>query len=246
MTTVGEPHVDLHNERQRHYFETTDQRTLRPTGSRYLRRHVDRMMRFTGIEPGDRVLEVGCGLGRYTLLLDDLGVDVEGLDLSPALLGQLRRFLAGRRDIPLHGFDLLDCPPEMDGTFDAVIGFMVLHHVHDVVACLRKAAALVRPGGRVAFLEPNPWNPLYYVQITATPEMSWKLERGLLRMRPKVVLPAMEAAGLVEPAMDRFGLFPPFVTNHPAGAAIEAAAEGLPLGVASRPFALFGGRRPPA
>ena len=244
MTAVNDSDVDLHNQRQRHYFETTDQRTLRPTGSRYLRRHVQRMLRFTGIQPGDKVLEVGCGLGRYTLLMADMGVAVEGLDLSPALLEQLGRSLEGRPPIPLHGFDLLACPPEMDGTFDAVVGFMVLHHVHDVLACLQKAMALVRPGGTVVFLEPNPWNPLYYVQITLTPEMSWKLERGLLRMRPKVVLPAMEAAGLVNPSLERFGLFPPFVTNRRPGAAVEEAAERLPLPVAARPFVLFGGRRP--
>ena len=243
MTAVGDRQVDLHNQRQRHYFETTDQRTLRPTGSRYLRRHVDRMARFAAIQPGHRVLEVGCGLGRYTLLLDDRGVAVEGLDLSPALLEQMRQFMVGRREIPLHGFDLLDCPPEMNGTFDAVVGFMVLHHVHDVDACLAKAAALVRPGGRVAFLEPNPWNPLYYVQITFTPEMRWKHERGLLRMRPKVILPALVGAGLSEPSMERFGLFPPFVTNQRAGAAVEEAAERLPLGAAARPFVLFGGTR---
>lgn len=243
MTTVDEPFVDQHNQRQRDYFETTDQRTLRPTGSRYLRRHVRRMMDFAGIRAGDRVLEVGCGMGRYTMLLADEGVAVEGLDLSPTLLERLAGHLDGRR-IPLHGFDLLACPSEMSGSFDAVIGFMVLHHVHDVDACLHKATDLVRPGGRVAFLEPNPWNPLYYVQILATPEMSWAPERGMLRMRPRRMFPAMQDAGLAGVSMERFGLFPPFVTNRRAGAAVESAAERLPLTPAARPFVLLGGRRP--
>lgn len=243
MTIVGEPDVEQHNQRQREYFEGSDQRTLKPTGSRYLRRHVERMVAAAAIGPGDKVLEVGCGLGRYTLLLAERGVAIEGLDLSPALLEQLSRY-PGAAGIPLHGFDLLRCPPEMHGTFDAVIGFFVLHHVHDLEACLETATKLVRPGGRVAFLEPNPWNPLYYVQITVTPEMSWRPERGMLQMRPSRMFPAMEKAGLTGVSRELFGLFPPFITNRSLGARIESAAEGLHLGVPPRPFALFGGRRP--
>lgn len=245
MTAVSGPDVGQHNQRQRDYFEGTDQRTLKPTGSRYLRRHVDRMAQFARIGPGDRVLEVGCGLGRYTLLLAEMGVAVEGLDLSPSLLDQLGAS-PGAAHIPLHAHDLVDCPPEMHGTFDAVIGFFVLHHVHDLDACMRTAASLVRPGGRVAFLEPNPWNPLYYVQIFATPEMSWQPERGMLSMRPSRMHPTMTRAGLEDVRFQRFGLFPPFVTNRSIGARIESAAEGKPLGVAARPFALFGGDRPSA
>lgn len=243
MTVAGGPDLGQHNQRQRDYFEGTDQRTLKPTGSHYLRRHVERMTRFAGISAGDRVLEVGCGLGRYTLLLAEMGVEVEGLDLSPSLLEQLGTF-EGAEGIPLHPHDLLECPSEMLGTFDAVIGFFVLHHVHDLDACMRMAASLVRPGGRVAFLEPNPWNPLYYVQIFATPEMSWQPERGMLSMRPNLMLPTLSRAGLVNVRFERFGLFPPFVTNRKLGARIESAAESMPLGVPSRPFALFGGERP--
>jgi 2-polyprenyl-3-methyl-5-hydroxy-6-metoxy-1,4-benzoquinol methylase len=243
MTVTGGPDVGQHNQRQRAYFEGTDQRTLRPTGSRYLRRHVDRVAEFADITSGDRVLEVGCGLGRYTLLLAERGVAVEGLDLSPSLLDQLRQ-MPGAGDIPTHPHDLVDCPPEMDGTFDAVIGFFVLHHVHDLAACIRKATSLVRPGGRVAFLEPNPWNPLYYVQIFATPEMSWQPEKGMLSMRPNKIVPILNGAGLHDIRFERFGLFPPFVTNRKLGADIESAAEGKPLGVPARPFALFGGRKP--
>ena len=243
MTAVGGPDVGTHNQQQRAYFEGTDQRTLKPTGSRYLRRHVDRMAGFANLRSGDKVLEVGCGLGRYTLLLAERGIAVEGLDLSPGLLEQLgaNPEAAG---IPLHAHDLVECPPEMLGTFDAVVGFFVLHHVHDLDACMRMATSLVRPGGRVAFIEPNPWNPLYYVQIFATPEMSWQPERGMLKMRPKMMMPILSRAGLVNVTFERFGLFPPFVTNRRLGAQVESAAEDVPLGVPARPFAIFGGERP--
>lgn len=230
-----------HSRFQQEYFQKAH-RTLTRPDSPYLRRHVDRMLAFTGIAAGDRVLEVGCGTGRYTLIMAELGVRVEGLDLTPELLETLRSAAEGRFDIPLHACDLIDCPEEMTGRFDAVIGYFVLHHLHDLRASFAAMARLVRPGGVVAFLEPNPFNPLYYVQITLTPEMSWRGERGIFAMRPGVLEEAMAAAGIGDVAVQRFGFFPPFVTNMPGGEVLESAFERFPLWRPALPFQLFGGR----
>ncbi|MGH2706060.1 MAG: class I SAM-dependent methyltransferase [Actinomycetota bacterium] len=231
-----------HSRLQREYFEQAEQRTLKPTGSAYLRRHVDRMMEFARIGPGDRVLEVGAGMGRYTLILAERGVGVEAMDLSAQLLETIRGESEGR--IPVHALDIVEAPADMHGRFDAVVGFFVLHHVHDVEACLSMASRLVRPGGRVAFIEPNPSNPLYYVQIFLTPEMRWSSEKGLLRMKPQLLFPWMERAGLVDTDLRRFGFFPPFVTNLPFGVPLERAFERVPLWRPGLPFQLFGGERP--
>jgi len=245
MNPAPDPVTD-HNQYQREYFERADHPSLKPTGSLYLRRHIEAMVRFTGIKPGDRVLEVGCGMGRYTLLMAEQGIKVEGLDLSAQLLAKMQEHNTAGHDIPVHAFDLLECPPEMFGTFDAVIGFFVLHHVHDLDACFSMSAKLVRPGGHVAFLEPNPSNPLYYVQIFATPEMSFEGERGMRDMRPQTIGPAMVRAGLDSTTFTRFGYFPPFVTNQRWGARLETALERLPMWQPAHPFQLFGGERPSA
>lgn len=242
--TPGEEGFDRHNQFQRDYFERADHRTLKRAGSVYLRRHVEQMMKFADIEPGMRVLEVGCGLGRYTFLLAEMGVEVEGLDLSPQLLVQLQEINAGKYEIPTHGFDLVDSPPEMYGQFDAVIGFFVLHHVHELDRCMEVAARLVKPGGSVAFCEPNPFNPLYYIQITLTPEMRWKGERGMLKMHSDVLFPSMEKGGLAECAVNRFGFFPPFVTNLKFAPPVEDVIAGIPAIKRVLPFQLFGGKRP--
>ena len=243
MKAIDRHDAEEHNNRQRQYFEESEQRTLKPTGSLYLRRHTDVMTDFASIKPGDRVLELGCGLGRYTMLLAERGVAVEGLDLSPQLLEQLQAHNAGRFNIPVHGFDIIDAPEELYGAFDAVVGFFVLHHVHDLEACLSVATKLVKPGGHVAFLEPNPSNPLYYFQIAFTPEMAWKAERGMLKMTPKDMFPAMADAGLKHLQCKRFGLFPPFVTNRVLGAKVETKLEPLAPWHGVHPFQLFGGER---
>ncbi len=232
-----------HNQYQREYFERADHPSLKPSGSLYLRRHVEAMVRFTGVKAGERVLEVGCGMGRYTFLLAEQGIRVEGLDLSAQLLEKMREHNTEGYDIPLHPFDLLDCPPEMHEQFDAVVGFFVLHHVHDLQACFSAAAKLVRPAGKVAFLEPNPSNPLYYAQIFATPEMSWKGERGMRNMRKELLYPAMERSGLRPTSFVRFGFFPPFITNRRWGALLETKLERVPVWQGAHPFQLFGGER---
>lgn len=244
MKAIDRDQAARHNSEQRKYFEGSEQRTLKPTGSLYLRRHTDVMCDFAHIERGNRVLELGCGLGRYTMLLAEAGVAVEGLDLSPQLLEQLQAHNAGRYEIPTHGFDIIDAPQELYGTFDAVIGFFVLHHVHDLEACLSVATQLVKPGGRVAFLEPNPMNPLYYIQIAFTPEMRWPAERGMLKMTEKDMFPLMRRAGLDDLQLRRFGLFPPHITNLKLGAKIETKLDPLVPWHGFHPFQLFGGARP--
>jgi 2-polyprenyl-3-methyl-5-hydroxy-6-metoxy-1,4-benzoquinol methylase len=243
--TTDQERLRAHSRYQQEYFQRGgSRRTLARPDSPYLRRHVEKMVRFTGLGPGDRVLEVGCGTGRYTLIMAGMGLRVEGLDLTPELLDTLRADAAeAGADIPLHACDLIDCPDEMIGRYDAVIGFFVLHHLHDLDASFAAVARLVRPGGHVAFLEPNPLNPLYYVQITLTPEMSWRGERGIFKMRPEVIASAMDRAALQDVAVHRFGFFPPMVTNRPGGTALESAFERFPLWRRALPFQLFRGRR---
>lgn len=234
-----------HNRAQLRYYEQAKPGMV-PTGSPYLRRHADALVGFAGLEPGRRVLEVGCGMGRYTLLLAERGIAVEGLDLSPILLERLRAFDGGRFDVPLHLADVVDPPAELLGSFDAVVGFFALHHIHDLPASFRVMAQLLAPGGRIAFLEPNPYNPLYYVQMAVKPGMTWEGDRGMLRMRRGVLFPALAEAGLVRLAHRRFGFLPPFAANARAGPRIEAVLERVRVLEPVLPFQLFRGTLPAA
>jgi SAM-dependent methyltransferase len=188
------------------------------------------------------VLDVGCGLGRYTLPLVRRGLAVEGIDISPDLLERLERTLPAEAGVKLHLADVLDPPAELEGGFDAVLGGFVLHHIHDVPASLQAMAALARPGGALAFLEPNPFNPLYYVQMAISPTMTWEGDRGMLGMRRAPLLAAMRAAGVPEPSFERFGFFPPFLADRPRAAPVERAIESIPLLKPLLPFQLVGGR----
>ncbi|MCS7060641.1 MAG: class I SAM-dependent methyltransferase [Anaerolineae bacterium] len=235
--------IDQHNQQQRRYFEQTWKRTMQPAGTPYLRRQTDEMVRATGITAGQRVLEVGCGMGRYTFLLAERGIRIEGLDLSPVLLDRLREYDGGQYNIPLYCTDISRPPSELEERFDSVIGFFTLHHLHDLELCFRGITRLVRPGGVVAFLEPNPYNPLYYLQILFTPGMTWEGDGGLIHMRRSVLFNAMRRAGLENLELTRFGFFPPFLTNRTWGARLESILERIPLWKFALPFQIIKGRK---
>jgi SAM-dependent methyltransferase len=237
---VADPRFDLHNRSQRRYFEEHEKRRMRPAATPYLRRHVEALARYASLAPGERVLEVGCGMGRYTFLLADQGLAVEGLDLSPVLLERLRSYAGGRYDIPLHAADVADAPPALERRFDAVVGLFTLHHLHDLTRCFEGMERLLRPGGRVAFLEPNPLNPLYYVQIAVTPGMTWSGDGGIIHMRARSVAAAMRSAGLHPRPVIRFGFFPPFAANARGGRGVEQRLERLRPLRPILPFQLFG------
>ena len=235
--------VERHNAAQRSYFEGTTKATMVPRDTPYVRRHVDELVRFAGITPSDRVLEVGCGMGRYTLPLAARGVNVEGLDLSPVLLQRLRQYDGGRFGVPLHCADIADHPAALAGRFDVVAGFFMLHHLHDLELGFAALSRMLAPGGRAVFLEPNPYNPLYYVQIALTPGMTWEGDRGIVRMRRGPVFGAMGRAGLRALRLGRFGFLPPFAANTRVGAVAERMLERFPPWRPLLPFQLFAGEK---
>jgi SAM-dependent methyltransferase len=235
--------IDRHNRAQQAYFEQRVPGTMIPRATPYVRRHVDQLLSASSLDSGASVLEVGCGMGNYTFELARRGLALEGLDLSPVLLERLRAYAGDEMSVPLHCADVLDPPEELLGRFDGVVGLFTLHHLHDLEGSIASMARLISPGGRFAFVEPNALNPLYYLQIAATPGMSFGGERRLTSMRPGVILPAMRAAGLTDVRVLRYGFFPPFLVNRKAGRRLERALERvLPLHPVSA-FQLFLGVR---
>lgn len=242
---TADPGLEAHNAYQRAYYTGSHKTTMKPADSPYVRRHVDQLLAFAGVGPGDAVLDVGCGEGKYTLEIAARGVAVEGVDLTPALLDRLHAADGGRYGIRTVCADVRTLADRDDlGPYDAVVGFMCLHHMEDLDGTFAALRTVAKPGATVAFLEPNAFYPGFYAQVALTPGMTWQAERGIVRMRPGVVGAAMSRAGLRDVTVRRFGWFPPMVTNRPGGARLEDALDALPVPRLTRAFAIFGGRVP--
>ena len=123
--------------------------------------------------------------------------------------------------------------------FDRAIGFFTLHHMHDLHVAFRGVASVLRPGARIAFCEPNPYNPLYYIQIIFTPKMTWRGDSGIIDMRQPVVFPALEAAGFRHLRCETFGFFPPFVANLRGAGSVEGLLERIAPLRPALPFKIF-------
>jgi SAM-dependent methyltransferase len=134
-----------------------------------------------------RVLEIGCGTGLFTEMFARTEVQLVAIDISRALLEKAR----GRR-LPAERVQFVEGPLEeapIAGRFDAVVGSSVLHHL-DLRRALSRVYALLVPGGRVCFAEPNMLNPQVfverrfrrwfpYVSPDETAFVRWELQRHL-------------------------------------------------------------------
>lgn len=99
--------------------------------------------------PPGRLLEVGCGSGAFLQDMASRGWTVRGVEVS-----QLAARRARESGIDVHvGTVAALEPPE--APYDLVAGFMVVEHLHNVVADLSRLREWVRPGGWLVVSTPN-------------------------------------------------------------------------------------------
>lgn len=110
-----------------------------------------------------KILEIGCGAGDFsTYLLDELpACRYTGIDISGGLLEGARKRISPERATFLKG-NVEELNPDF-GTFDAVLGASILHHL-DVRKTLANICGILQPGGKVLFMEPNMKNPQVWLE----------------------------------------------------------------------------------
>ncbi len=101
------------------------------------------------IAPASQVLDLGCGTGVLTTALAALGHHVTGVDISQAMLDQIRP-VSDAGSITLRQGDVFNLP-FADASFDGVTTRWVVPHFRDWPAILAEAARVLRPGGTFVF-----------------------------------------------------------------------------------------------
>jgi len=132
-----------------------------PAGRQRATRRATLIVQAAGLTPGMRVLEIGCGTGLFTRAFAATGCHVDAIDVSPDLLAHTQS-----KQIPGHVAFRLDDAESLsyeDETYDAVVGSSILHHL-DISKSLPEMFRVLKPGGRIAFAEPNMINPQIAMQ----------------------------------------------------------------------------------
>ena len=97
---------------------------------------------------GKRVVDVGCGMGRYSYGLLKLGASVTACDQSEAALARTAELCSPFRDrLSLKKIDLLEW--NEPGDFDLAFSFGVVHHTGNTYLATENVCRKVRPGGRL-------------------------------------------------------------------------------------------------
>ena len=94
-------------------------------------------------QPGERILDLGCGTGHLTLRLAESGAQVVGLDRSLTMLAEARKNYPEMQLLAADATQMAFARP-----FDAVFSNAALHWILDAERVVECVAACLRPGGR--------------------------------------------------------------------------------------------------
>jgi demethylmenaquinone methyltransferase/2-methoxy-6-polyprenyl-1,4-benzoquinol methylase/phosphoethanolamine N-methyltransferase len=118
------------------------------------------VVEMAGIQPGDKVLDVGCGTGNLTLTAKRYAGSgsVYGIDASPEMIEEARKKARRSGSAATFELGLIEKLPYPDATFDVVVSRLVIHHLPDDLK--RRGFAeifrVLKPGGRLFLADFDP------------------------------------------------------------------------------------------
>lgn len=127
-------------------------------------------------QPGELILDAGCGTGRNFGKLQRAGSSTIGIDFSYGMLSVARRNLADiPADFPVLLADLERTLPFQSGSFDVVLCALIGEHLSALQSVLREFHRVLKPGGRLVF-------SVYHPQMAAA-GIEANFERGGVEYR---------------------------------------------------------------
>ena len=117
----------------------------------YISKSVQRTLAHVNLQPGDRLLDVGCGTGELLAAIasQDSGAALMGLDPSPAMLAVARAKVPGATFIE----GTAESIPAESSSVDWLVTTSAFHYVQDPLAARREFRRVLRSGGRLVLTD---------------------------------------------------------------------------------------------
>jgi SAM-dependent methyltransferase len=160
-----------------------------------------------GVQPGHRVLEIGCGTGQITVPLAERGPHITALEPGPELAAIARSKLAGYPDVQVieRRFEDYQLPPE---AFDLVIAATAWHWVDPTVRVVKSGVAL-KTTGHLAIIQTH-WGVGKHRDL-----FSARSQRCYERWEPAA------SSGFVAPTIDELPTSRPELMDSPAFGSVQ-------------------------
>lgn len=155
ITTISEDRKKL-----KQFYETSSdyKKLLDAHNRKYLRAYVDIVNKYA--KPNSRILDLGCGNGLSSYMLNEYGHRVIGTDISSFFLADSARMQ--NESLKYSVCDVLDLPFR-DSSFDVVCSNELIEHVTDARKAILGMMRLLKSGGILAIVGPNLCSPFWAI-----------------------------------------------------------------------------------
>ena len=167
------------------------------------------------LRPGDKILEIGCGIGTVVHELSSKGHDIVGIDISGEAIEYGRKKYGDIR-LEVQAAEIL---PYEDESFNVVLSFDLFEHIAAIDKHISEVRRVLRPGGYYLFQTPNKYSNIIY-EILWTKSLQWRRYH-----------PSLHSPGQLRRRMARHSFETRFVKMNPINKFTEKKLQKLgPLG----------------
>jgi trans-aconitate methyltransferase len=170
-------------------------------------------------QPGERILDVGCGTGQLTAEIKQFGAEVVGIDSSPDMIA------TAKKNFPHVRFDVADATDlGFHSEFDVVVSNAALHWVRDQPSAIASITRALKPKGRLVFEMGGKGN------LGQVLEAIYSALREFDVADPEQLMPwSFPSIGEYAPLLEAQGLEVDFAVLFDRATILEGADRGLKL-----------------